>query len=860
MRQMGWSQSTIRRSIGVVGHTDLRLQDVSAIRSSLERWFFREDARNPGAQVELMTGLQPGAEQLTTWVATRRTTPPRVVLLVPARDDSHQIIVREKTLDLEGCDSDSLRDLADEEKVIQLPSCQPPALGFSRYLGEHATVLLAIWDGVYGRDQNGVGDAVRYALSDKCQRIRAAARREAIEVHWLAVPRIGNCHPAAEAFTWQDLLTPFSPAKLTVHPWRYRFRKLQLLLPVVLAIASVSITVWGYCLNATSVGSTRKSIGDFALPAISHLTLNDLSVDVSGPGTELIRIGLWLSVAFALATLASLVEGIFRWIEELARLWTCSRPHDLVCGLGWRGRSFIADTAEARISTIAIEATPDESSRELCSRMGVSLIERDATDANVIKKVGIRHLRCAFVSCGSDEVNMQVAHQLAIAAAGKPFVCCVDLRVEDRFQVLQNALPVGHRVDLRIFNTEAVTSRMLLQSQALDRFMASGDAGGADLIVLGDSAMARALIHQSLQQGIFESGKFLRIAWMVNDATTVCASFREKYPIYQEASSQNFAGVCRASPEGLWLDYGVLPTVEFFELPSSDRALIDAFQIGSVLRAANVVTSVIVADSDPAVSASLAHAIAPWLERYRLERDRDVSLSCYYNVWDDIYRSNIEHAVNKDFPELPIRVFSDFMGKCSKHVVRGDDIDRAARRVNGIFSLPPETWRDSEFNQICTELWRSLPEDEKESNRQAAAHAWTKRRVRSRLRRLGVDDKAIEAELAEMEHRRWCAEHLLAGFRPLMSFSTYADETNQEERRLVREWFSNAQMKKRLKREKRHADLLPFYAFEQVFTGSIAASEKAKDFTQIRALDIIIGDSDPCEVYESSHPRPERVV
>jgi hypothetical protein len=105
-------------------------------------------------------------------------------------------------------------------------------------------------------------------------------------------------------------------------------------------------------------------------------------------------------------------------------------------------------------------------------------------------------------------------HQLAKTAQGARMVCCVGLRSQRRFQLLQNALPGGHQIDLRIFNTESITARMYLESNPIDRFTVSPSAAGAHVILLGASAMATALAYQVLQQSIFEPGKGLMITWI----------------------------------------------------------------------------------------------------------------------------------------------------------------------------------------------------------------------------------------------------------------------------------------------------------------------------------------------------------
>lgn len=95
--------------------------------------------------------------------------------------------------------------------------------------------------------------------------------------------------------------------------------------------------------------------------------------------------------------------------------------------------------------------------------------------------------------------------------------------------------------------------------------------------------------------------------------------------------------------------------------------------------------------------------------------------------------------------------------------------------------------------------------------------------------------------LARIEHRRWCAEYLIKGFRPLTRIPSEHPGFSRTERepRLISEWFeTNGQKKRAFKRAMRHVDLVPFGDFEKLFHQ--ARQEEAKDLDQIRALDLLL--------------------
>ena len=607
---------------------------------------------------------------------------------------------------------------------------------------------------------------------------------------------------------------------------------------------------------------------DSALTAISHLTLNSLDSVSPGPGALLVRFGRWLAVAFVLTTIAGVMNGLFRWVDGLTLWWVGRHEHDLVCGLGWRGLGLIVDDQPDKIPVIAVDLLADEARKSACHRMGVPFVEGDATSLETLRKVGVSKIRCAFVACNQDATNMQVVHQLAKMEPRNDMICCVELDSYRRFEILRNALPDGHKVDLRILNAESVTSRMLLVAYPIDRFMASPGSCGAEVIVIGHSPMAEELVRHVLQQGLFEEGKDLALAWLTPDAASTCRSFVSDYPVYSVVPNPGFGGAWVAEPPKVWLDDKVLPRIRFFDLPPSERGCIELFEGEKLPIVGEWVTSVIVAMGDPVASASVTYALAPRLEEIRNGQDgqgRDITLACYFNTPEDAYRGDIEHALNSKFRSLPVRVFSDFLGDGSKEVLRGDDVDRVARRFNYFYegiSLKKtfETLRDEarntlEFESQCDRAWRSLSEDDKDSSRQAATHTLVKQRIR---RRLQVHCNDIPRALARIEHRRWCAHQLLKGSRTLTRIPSEEQvcfRPTDDEMKLLDRWFDEGQPqgKTTFRRTRRHVDLIPWDDFGRLFVDrhkTHAEHEAAKDLQQMRLLDLLLGTEETGDIPE----------
>lgn len=926
--------------LGIIGHRDLRPDDQDEVTRSMSRWVEMHLARHDfqDRSVTLLTSLASGADQLateqlsaelSTKLAFRSKVSRWLTQHLPTRYFARWLkaklnirvvfpyeaaAYRKISLE-EHVPPDNGKEAAPKAWLVQVldealkenpmvcdPDWKPPCKGKSNdesrkrekeayqtaahYIAEKADILIALWDGVYVGKVGGTSDTLHYALSPECQDARRKHKPDPLEVYWLAIPRARNPYPANEAFTWEKLCVPRSS-----HHSRFRTvlggrANLWFALTVTVGIASVLCSWLGSLPPRAKFGTSM----DMLLIAISHLVLGGL--DRAAEGANVLRIGRGLAVVFFGMAVGAVANSLFHLWDRFVLWWTASKDHCLICGLGWRGRQLLADAAENRDGkigrTIVVERTVTEETQDLCSFTNACLVAGDFTTPETMRQVGVLKVQTAFVVGGEDETNMHMVQQLerhrqATSSKGtsRDMTCCVALNSQQDFQVLRKALPDDSNIDLRIFNSESVTARMFLKLHHLDRFRASPQAEGAEVILVGESAMAHALLREVLQQGVFESGKDLKVAWLRANPERACRDFTLQHPVF-EASKIKDSWVAR--PENPWETEKILPSIRFLGLPPSDRGLLELCEKEDLAANPNWVTSVIVALGEPAGSASIANLLAAYLEQVRKSKKKDITLACYYNTSEDSYRHDIERGLNHDFTSLPIWVFSDFMGNCSMKVVSGDEMDEVARRFNGIYSIGYETNIESEkpFAEYCKRIWRKLSENDKDSNRQRAAHEFVKARIRARKARIGtpLENTNSTDDESAIEHRRWCAEYLLRGFRPLTTIPSGCNdraadpedrscwrllelvglifkvrltrdmrilrfEKNEEETRQIEQWFSGK--KDEFKNCKKHVDLMPLCDFDQVLGKNRSAKEKIKDFTIAANLDKLLHDKITCE-------------
>lgn len=290
-------------------------------------------------------------------------------------------------------------------RVRKTESCYRDA---GRYLAINTDILIALWDGVYVGRTGGTSDTILYALSLECQEKRAREGRPPLEVHWLAIPRLSNPHPAGEAFTWQRLSVPYPASRSILAGLNAPAESTPVLLPVTLAVGSIACSLLGYILRPSDAPVDGAAILDRALTAIGHLAMNGIDSAMEGPWAWLVRIGRWLAVGFASTSIGIVMNELFRWQDDLVLWRTRHRKHDLVIGLGRRGRGIIEESGPGKIPKIAVDRSPSGSAKHACARMGVPLVEGDATDPETLRKVGMSDIACAFVVCDTDETNIQV--------------------------------------------------------------------------------------------------------------------------------------------------------------------------------------------------------------------------------------------------------------------------------------------------------------------------------------------------------------------------------------------------------------------------------------------------------------------
>ena len=162
----------MKLTVGVTGHRDLVKDELPALREQVRAFFLDLDADYPALDLQILSPLAEGADQLVAEVALELDLP--VIVPLPMRRDEY-----EKDFTDDGA-LERFQHLLAQCEIITLPIADEDAggtgvlLGTDRerqyaqmgiFISNHCQVLLALWDGKTGGAVGGTAGVVNYHLT-----------------------------------------------------------------------------------------------------------------------------------------------------------------------------------------------------------------------------------------------------------------------------------------------------------------------------------------------------------------------------------------------------------------------------------------------------------------------------------------------------------------------------------------------------------------------------------------------------------------------------------------------------------------------------------------------------------------------
>ena len=99
------------------------------------------------------------------------------------------------------------------------------------------------------------------------------------------------------------------------------------------------------------------------------------------------------------------------------RLW---RDHVVICGLGYKGFTFVQNLHGQYKRIVVIENDPTNPAIEECRALGVRVIEGDAQHELTLKKAGVKRAEWLLSMCPSDVVNTEILWSARTVAKDRP--------------------------------------------------------------------------------------------------------------------------------------------------------------------------------------------------------------------------------------------------------------------------------------------------------------------------------------------------------------------------------------------------------------------------------------------------------
>lgn len=514
----------------------------------------------------------------------------------------------------------------------------------------------------------------------------------------------------------------------------------------------------------------------------------------------LISRNIWLewsaffAMIFILVSATTIAAKLFAGAQlaglRMARV-VQGRRHIVVCGLGRVGRRIAQDARARGLSVVAIERDQNVLTGHSCRDLGVVVIAGDAADPYVLRAAQASNAEKIFILTGADATNLSIAQQILTT---KPETSVRGFLINRSTRYRGGGSKgnfIEHQPQCYVHCDEPEHGRLLAGRSTATPFNMNDrvalslvrdkivkyrptDQQIVHIFLLGFGGMGQAIALWAARLGHFGNRRRLRVSIIDKDIEVNRRIFLSSYPAfcpnegladlacYPAPSEIDEWGSCKLRPnmpakvsvEG---DKSVVEYVcnaEFVSMP-----FIEGFALAEFIKARvseSVLPLVIVAQDDEALGFSIASRL-----HHTMYQGDTVSLPIF--LWLPRLDA-LSHLIPN---EWNITAFGEPEESGWDQAVR--DVEQEARKVHDAY-LAHISSRHVEGSTATK--WESLTETMRESNRQQHDHTGFKLAAANwectTTGETGADisdlDRVTEY-LAEMEHNRWMAERLLAGWK-----------------------------------------------------------------------------------------------
>lgn len=540
---------------------------------------------------------------------------------------------------------------------------------------------------------------------------------------------------------------------------------------------------------------------DWSIPVfktVQLFLLNSGAEDDSGhPSNWLLMIARLSAASLFLVVSGTVILRVLDDVRRLPSLLT-RRDHVVICGLGQIGLQLLDDLDEQGRAkeVVVVENNPANPWLDYARNLGATVVIGDSTKRDTLAEARTAQAAEVFVVNGDDGVNLEVVAELGILLTDskqnreknklRVHVHIVDTNFATTLRPYCKVLHDSPNMSVQVFNVPRTAAARLVTNQ-LWPHAPKKDQEVSHFVILGFGAMGQALAVQLAQLGHFPNRKRSRFTIADRDITQSASTFLSRYPRFTswKDGEGGTLGVDSFSTEADAWGWNEHPLPDALKVDSAD-----AIQYVCNAEFVNLPAG----RSDEAFAKRLGQMFAH-------NGVKPVIFSCGQQD-----RDNFEMAVQlrdqlscQGYADVPIFVWlprqpalaetltrtknGNFVpfGEChsaASYLEITDPLrERIGRKIQEAYENCEAEKAKTEGKEYRKSAWSGIPDDHRESNRVAADHMLLK------LQHVGVEivrktspeqkggrfTKDFPAKtrsvLAEMEHYRWVAERLLAGWR-----------------------------------------------------------------------------------------------
>ncbi len=516
-----------------------------------------------------------------------------------------------------------------------------------------------------------------------------------------------------------------------------RVRRLQAGVLGVLYVLVFALGYWGHALQWQA-----DKVSPVAWHDLVYATLQLFIFEGNAPGVTVpqLWIAQFLAPGVALLSAAAAALTLFADSWHGYRLGR-AQGHVVVCGAGQQGETLARGALAEGREVAVIDADGTGAALLALRALGAWIVAGDASDPDVLALARAERAAVLVALCGDDEANVAVglAAQRAAGELGRegddPLRIFVQVSDPGLSDVLarQTALAQVPGAPLQVFDAYTMAARRFLSAHPLERGLTGpDDPRCVHLVVLGFGHMGQRLALAALRLGHYANGRPVRVTIVDRDAARVWHGLHWRYPSVEETCDVRVI-------TGDLFDPDVRAQLE--------RGVADELR-----------TYAVCFDADgPAVSAALRL-------KDLLSRQPDARLAVRLSDSD-----RFGGLLLGDMPaETDIVILGTHAQAADLSELLDDRLNTQARAVHEAYVRHR---RETETSPAGPSMqpWRSLDPDLRDANCQQADHIAVKARaigaevVDGPGPELSLSDDEVEL-LAQMEHRRWVADRLLAGW------------------------------------------------------------------------------------------------